>query len=90
MGPYSGSDLLPESSPSTRRAYAVPMVPEVAAPVLEVDSEDEDPDRWRDKLGRLWMRSALNPRKWYLLGTGLDVDIVWEEPGKGSWGATWG
>ena len=61
-------------------APPVPMVPEVAAPVLEVDSEDEDPDRWRDELGRLWMWSALNPRKWYLLGTGLDVDIVWEEP----------
>ena len=59
----------------------MPMVPEVAAPVLEVDSEDEDPDRWRDELGRLWMRSAVNPRKWYLLGTGLDEDIIWMEPG---------
>ena len=79
MGPHSGSELLPESSPSTRRADAVPMVPEVAAPVLEVDSEGEDPDCWRDEFGRLWMRSALNPRN--LLGTGLDVDIIWEEPG---------
>ena len=49
--------------------------------MLEVVSEDEDPDRWRDELGRLWMRSALIPRKWYLLGTGLDVDIIWEELG---------
>ena len=81
LGPRSGSELLPELSPSTRRAYAVPMVLEVAAPVLEVESEGEDPDRWRDELGRLWMRSALNPRKWYLLGTGLDVDSIWEEPG---------
>ena len=81
LGSHSGSELLPESSPSSRRAYAVPMVPEVAAPVLEGDSEDEDPDRWRDELGRLWMRSALDPRKWYLLGTGLDVDNIWEEPG---------
>ena len=64
------------------------MLPEVAAPVLEVDSEDEDPDRWRDELVR--MRSVLNPRKWYLLGTGLDVNIIWEEPGQGSWEATWG
>ena len=80
VGSHSGSELLPESSPSNGRAFAVPMVPEVAAPVLEVDSEDEDPDRWRDELGRLWMRSALNPQKWYLLGTGLDVNIIWEEP----------
>ena len=35
LGSHSGSELLPESSPSSRRAYAVPMVPEVAAPVLE-------------------------------------------------------
>ena len=49
--------------------------------MLEVDSEEEDPDRWRDEFGRLRMRSALYPAKWYLLGTGLDVDIVWEEPG---------
>ena len=81
LGPHSVSELLSESSPSTRRAYAVPIAPEVAAPVLEVDSEDEDPDRWRDEHGRLWMRSVLNPRKWYLLGTGLDVRITWEEPG---------
>ena len=78
LGSHSGSELLPESSPSTPRAYAVPMAPEVAAPVLEVDSEDEDPDRWRDELGRLWTRSVLNPRKWYF---GLDVRISWEEPG---------
>ena len=58
LGSHSGSELLPESSPSTRRAYAVPMAPEVAAPVLEVDSEDDDRDCWRDELGRLWMRSG--------------------------------
>ena len=81
LGSHSGSELLPESSPSTRGAYAVLVAPEVAAPVLDVDSEDEDLDRWRDELGRLWMRSAVNPRKWYLLGTGRDVDIIWEEPG---------
>ena len=58
--------------------------------MLEVDCEDEDPDLWRDEFGCMWMRSALNPRKWYLLGTGLDVDIIWEELGWDSWRATWG
>ena len=81
VGPHSRSELLPEPSPSTRRAYAVPMVPEQEEPVLAESEEEEDPNSWRDEFGRLWMRSALNPRRWYLLGTGLDVDIIWEEPG---------
>ena len=33
-----------------------------------------------DEFGRMWLRSELFPAR-YLLGTGLDVDIVWEEPG---------
>ena len=71
-----------ESSPSTRRAYVVPMVPEVYEPVLEVDSEEEDPDQWKDEFS--WLRSELFPGRWYLLGTGLDVNIIWEESGQGS------
>ena len=60
----------------------MPMVPDEAAPVLEVDSEEEeDPDRWKDEFGRTWLRSELFPGRWYLFGTGLDVDIIWEEPG---------
>ena len=80
-GPESSANLVSHSSSWPSAAYAVPMVSEVAAPVLEVDSEDEDPNRWRDELGRLWVRSLHNPRKWYLLGTGLDVAPSWEEPG---------
>ena len=70
--------VIGQSSSWPPAAYAVPMVSEVAAPVLEVDSVDEDPIYWRDELGRLWERSAYNPRKWHLY---LDADIVWEEPG---------
>ena len=40
LGPHSGSELLPQSSPSTRRAYAVPTVPEEEEPVL-AESEEE-------------------------------------------------
>ena len=56
-------------------------VPEEDGPVLEAESEEEDPDRWVDEFGRKWWRSELFPGRWYLLGTGLDVDIIWEEPG---------
>ena len=68
-----------------------PSFPEEEEPVIGGGSEEEeDPDSWRDEFGRLWMRSAHYPGRWYLLGIGLDVDIIWEEPGWGSWGATWG
>ena len=48
---------------------------------LESASKEEDPDRWRDEYGRTWLRSALYLGRWYLLGTSLDVDVIWEEPG---------
>ena len=58
------------------------MVPEDDESAMGSESEvEEDCDLWVDGAGRQWMRTALNPRKWYLLGTGLDVDIIWEEPG---------
>ena len=56
-------------------------------------SEEEDPDRWIDEHGRTWWRSCAVLGRWYVLGTGRDVDIFWDEPGKGSlgsWGATCG
>ena len=55
------------------------MVPEEDEPVLAESEEEEDPDRWKDEHGRTWLRSELFPGRWYLLGTGLDVDIIWEE-----------
>ena len=58
--------------------YAVPMVPDVDEPVLA--ESEEDPDRWKDEFGRTWLRCGLFLGRWYLLGTGLDVDLVWEEP----------
>ena len=66
LGPHSGSELLPESSSSTRRAYAVPMDPEEDESVTESESEvEEDCDL------------AAFPGRWYLLGTGFDgVDLV--------------
>ena len=39
MGPHSGSELLPESSSSTRRAHAVPMDSEEDESVTESESE---------------------------------------------------
>ena len=80
LGPHLGSELLPESSPSTRRAHAVPMVPEVEEPVL-AESEEEDPDRWKDEFARTRTRSELFPTRWYLHSTGLDVDLIWERQG---------
>ena len=59
----------------------MPMVPEVEEPVLAESEEEEDPDRWKDEFGRTWLRSELLPGRWHLLGTRLDVDIIWEEPG---------
>ena len=41
MGPHSGSELLPDSSSSTRRAHAVLMVPEEDESVTESESEVE-------------------------------------------------
>ena len=59
--------------------------------MLEAESEEEeDPDRWVDEFGRKWLRSELFPGRWNLLSTGLDVDIIWEEPGLDCWGATRG
>ena len=52
LGLHSGSGLPPESSPSTRRACAVPVVPEEDEPALEVESEEEDPDGWMNSAGR--------------------------------------
>ena len=60
----------------------MPKVPGDDDPVLEAESEEEeDPDRWVDEFGRTWLGSELFPGTWYLLGTGLDVDITWEEAG---------
>ena len=55
----------------------------------EEEEEEEDPDRWIDEHGRTWWRSCAVPGRWYLLGTGMDVDIFWDEPGWGSLGS-WG
>ena len=41
-------------------------------------SEEEDPNRWVDKYGRIWWKTATLPRRWWLLGT----DIFWDEPGQ--------
>ena len=57
----------------------MPTVPEVNEPVL-AESEEEDPDRWKDESGRTWLRSEPFPGRWYLRGSGLDVDVIWEEP----------
>ena len=70
-----GSELAAESSPSTRRACGVPMVPEEdeSEPVSESESDaEEDRDLWVDDAGRQWMRTAARPWRWYLLGTGFD------------------
>ena len=91
MSPHSGSELLPESSSPTRRTHAVPMVPEEDVSVTESESEvEEDCDLWLDEAGRQWMRTAAFPGRWYLLGTGFDGSIWWDEPGLGSWRASWG
>ena len=75
----SGSELPSESSPSTRRAYAVPMVPKDDESATESESEvEKDCDLW---VGRQWMRTAAFPGRWYLLGTGFDGSIWWDEPG---------
>ena len=55
--------------------------------MLEAEFEEEDPDRWVDEFGRKWLRLELFSARWYLLGTGLDVDIIWEDRGA-TWGAT--
>ena len=58
----------------------------------EVQSEEEDPDRWVDEYGRLWQRSVLFLRRWQLLGTGMAEAIYWHQPGwgsLGSWRTTW-
>ena len=44
------------------------------------EEEEEDPDVWIDEHGRTWWRSCAVPRRWFLLGTGMDVDIFWDEP----------
>ena len=60
----------------------MPMIPDEDELVLaESEEEEEDPDRWKDEFGRTWLRSDLFPGRWYLLGTCLDVDIIWEEAG---------
>ena len=80
LGPHSRSELPPESSPSTRRAYAVPMVPGEDESVTESESEvEEDCDLWVDEAWRQWMRTAAFPGRWYLLGTGFDGSIWWDE-----------
>ena len=38
-----------------------------------------------DEAGRQWMRTAAFPVRWYLLGTGFDGSIWWDEPSYGSW-----
>ena len=91
MCPHSGSELPPESSSSTRRACAVPMVPEEEESVTESESEvEEDCDIWLDGVGRQWMRTAAFPGRWYLLGTLFDGSIWWDGPGWGSWVAPLG
>ena len=71
--PESSANLVSHSSSWPSAAYAVP----------EVDPVDEHSIYWRDELGRLWMRSAHNPRNWhlYLKGNLSEADTVWEEPG---------
>ena len=55
LGSHSGSELPQESSPSTWRAYAVPMVPEDDESATESESEfEEDCDLWLDGAERQW------------------------------------
>ena len=50
--------------------------------MTESESEvEEDCDLWVDGAGRQWMRTAAFPGRWYLLGTGFDGSIWWDEPG---------
>ena len=59
--------------------------------MTESESEvKEDCDLWVDEAGREWMRTAAFPGRCYLLGADFDGSIWWDEPGEGSWGATWG
>ena len=82
LGSHSGSELPSESSPSTRRAYAVPMVPEDDEPATESESEvEKDCDFWVDGAGLQFMRTAAFPARWYLLGTGFDGSVWLDEPG---------
>ena len=82
LGSRSGSELPSKSSPSTWRTYAVPMVPDDDESATESESEvEEDGDLWVDGAGRQWMRTADFPGRWYLLGTGFDGSIWWDEPG---------
>ena len=46
---------------------------------LSEEEEEEDPDRWIDEYGRTCWRSCAVPGRWCLLGTGMDVDIFWDE-----------
>ena len=80
-----------ESSPSTRRAYAVPMVPGDEESAMESESEvEEDCDLWLDGAGRQWRGrqhslgsgTCLVPA---LMGPSGGTSPVW-----GLWRATWG
>ena len=51
----------------------MPVVPEEDESVTESD--------WVGEAGRQWMRTAAFPGRWYLLGTGFDGSIWWDEPG---------
>ena len=58
MTPHSGSELAADSSPSTRRAYGVPMVVEEDEfePVTKSELEDEgDINAWVDDNGDSWV-----------------------------------
>ena len=78
MGPHSGSELPRESSSSSRRAHAVPMVPEDNESVTESESEvEQDCDPGKEDAGHRWIRTAAFPGRvvlaWYWLRR---VDLV--------------
>ena len=80
-GPHSRSELLPESSPSTRRADAVPMVPEVAAPRVRLKEwvlilNEHGLNYWNMDTGegRWQMEDGLDPRWWLRDGQYVDLD----------------
>ena len=76
------SELAADFAPWTPAASGVPMAPEEdeSEPVLEAESEEEDPDKWVDEFGRRWFRSEVYPGRWYLLDTDSGV-LWWDEPG---------
>ena len=76
LGPYSGSELSADFSPSTPAAHGDFWVDE--APAAHLADIVLESNMWRDEAGFVWIRMSANPSRWHLLQKSA---VHWDDPG---------